>query len=220
MVPNPSSTAVSGDIMEKVITTVPVLKANMPGFVVTKDKGAGNFEYHFQFTGVIDEPDPWCTLIQTLDMAKDGDDVYIYFNSVGGTVITGVAIANALLHTKANTHGVVIGICASIAAMCLCACKEIRCMPMTHVMFHSTSGGSFGKTLDCENQAANMNEYFKDLMSSVATRILTEEQINYIYATRRDLWLTAAEVNATQKKSAETPAQESESKPAEEPKNE
>lgn len=181
---------------EKKITTLTPPKPNTPGYYVTKDVGGGNMEYYCVICGPITQPEPWYGLIELLETAKEGDVVFLDFNTPGGWVTTGCVLANAILHSKAEVVGTAMSMTASIGAMMLVACDIIKVGQLATVMFHGSSGGYFGKTVDNEEDAHQMNQYFQRLLRSVGKRLLTDEEIDEIIEQRVDKYKSAKEILA------------------------
>ena len=180
--------------MEKTITTVTPSLPNKQGFIVSKDAGAGLMEYYCFIGGATLNPEPWYPLIEILDTAKEGDIVYLDFATPGGYVGTGTLIANAIVHSAAEVVGTAISMTASIGAVMLVACDTIKVGPLSTIMFHGSSGGSFGKTIDIEEEAKQMNQYFHGLLRSVGKRLLTDAQLDEVLIQRIDKYLSAEEV--------------------------
>lgn len=179
----------------KTISTITPTKPNMQGFIVAKELGVGNVQYNCLIAGPVFGPEPWYRLLEILDNAQEGDVVNLDFYTPGGWVATGCLIANAILNTKAKVVGTAMSLTASIGAMMLCACHEIKIAPMATVMFHCSSGGGFGKTPDVEDRAVQMNAYFKELMYKVGTRLLTTDEIDHLFSSRTDVFKSADELN-------------------------
>ncbi len=78
------------------------------------------------------------------------DDIYIYINSPGGSVTSGMAIYDTMEYVKSNVVTIGLGMCASMAAFLLaCGEKGKRyVLPNTEVMIHQPLGGASGQASD------------------------------------------------------------------------
>ncbi len=75
-----------------------------------------------------------------VDTIEDNEEVEFVFNSPGGSVLTGVAIANkvkALTQKGVKTTAKVEGVCASIATCIACACDKIVMGKGSFFMIHN-----------------------------------------------------------------------------------
>jgi ATP-dependent protease ClpP protease subunit len=87
----------------------------------------------------IDGPQFQAELLRLDAMGKKRIQVYI--NSVGGSVVDGMAIYNAILKTKTRCDTYNIGIAASIAAVIFQAGRKRVMSDFSVLMFHYASGG-------------------------------------------------------------------------------
>ncbi len=76
------------------------------------------------------------------------DDIYIYINSVGGSVSSGLSIYDTMNIIKSDVCTVGIGLCASMGAFLLSSgCNGKRfILENTEVMIHQVSSGFEGQT--------------------------------------------------------------------------
>ncbi len=80
----------------------------------------------------------------------NNDDIYIYINSPGGSVTSGMAIYDTMEYIKSDVNTIGLGICASMAAFLLsCGEKGKRyILPNAEVMIHQPLGGASGQASD------------------------------------------------------------------------
>lgn len=83
------------------------------------------------------------------------DDIFIYINSPGGEVTSGLAIYDTMNYVKSNVATVATGLCASMAAIILAAGEKGKRMalPNSEVMIHQVLGGTQGQATDIKIQA-------------------------------------------------------------------
>ena len=92
--------------------------------------------------------------------AEDAErDIYIYINSPGGVISSGMAIYDTLQYIAPDVATICMGQAASMAAVLLAAGTEGKrsVLPHARVMIHQPSGGSQG-------QASNIEIYTKEIL--------------------------------------------------------
>jgi len=82
-------------------------------------------------------------------------DIFMYINSPGGIVYSGLAIYDTMQHLRAPVSTFCVGMCASMGAVLLAAGAEGKrsALPNSRIMIHQPSGGSQGTASDIEIQA-------------------------------------------------------------------
>lgn len=110
-----------------------------------------------------------------------GDEVTLNINSVGGSVLAGVAIANQIkaLNTKGvRTTAKIEGLCASIATVIMCACEKIILPSTSFVMIHNCWTMVQGDSNELRKQADVMDTMNDVIMSFYKTKFsLTEDEL-------------------------------------------
>ena len=121
-------------------------------------------------------------------------DVWLYVNSPGGSVTSGMAIYDTMQFIAPDVATICVGLAASMGQFLLCAgAKDKRyALPHARIMMHQPLGGVQGQASDIAIQAEQM-VYVKRLM---AERIAhhTGQDVEQIEAdSDRDRWFTAEE---------------------------
>ena len=82
-------------------------------------------------------------------------DIYLYINSPGGIVTSGLAMYDTMQYIKPDVSTLCIGQAASAAALLLCAgaAGKRYCLPNSRVMIHQPLGGYRGQATDIEIHA-------------------------------------------------------------------
>jgi ATP-dependent Clp protease protease subunit len=82
-------------------------------------------------------------------------DIYLYINSPGGVVSSGLAIYDTMQYLKAPVNTICMGMAASMGSFLLSAgIKGKRsALPHSRIMIHQPSGGAQGTAADIEIQA-------------------------------------------------------------------
>jgi ATP-dependent Clp protease protease subunit len=85
--------------------------------------------------------------------AEDPDkDIYLYINSPGGNVSSGLAIYDTMQYIKPDVATICMGQAASLAAVLLSAGKKNKrsALPNSRIMIHQPWGGLQGQVTDIE----------------------------------------------------------------------
>lgn len=78
------------------------------------------------------------------------DDIYLYINSPGGSVTSGLAIYDTMNYIKSDVATICFGIAASMAAVLLSSGKvgKRQILPNADIMIHQVLGKSEGQATD------------------------------------------------------------------------
>jgi len=96
-------------------------------------------------------------------------DIFLYINSPGGIVSSGMAIYDTMQHIRAPVNTICIGMAASMGSFLLAAGRPGKraALPHARIMMHQPSGGMQGTAADIEIQAreilylrSKMNELY------------------------------------------------------------
>lgn len=126
---------------------------------------------------------------------QDADsDIWLYINSPGGSVTSGMAIYDTMNFVKPDVATICMGLGASMGQFLLCAGAPGKrySLPHARIMMHQPSAGVQGQAADIAIQAEQL-VYIKRLM---AERIAehTGQPVEQITAdSERDRWFTADE---------------------------
>ena len=129
-----------------------------------------------------------------LDAQDSTKDIYLYINSPGGVVTSGMAIYDTMNFIKADVQTIVIGMAASMASVLVSSgAKGKRFgLPHSQVFIHQPSGGSQGQQTEIEIAATEILKTRKMLNGILAKN--SGQPIEKIQAdTERDHYLTAQE---------------------------
>ena len=90
-----------------------------------------------------------------LDADNPGRDIYLYLNSPGGVVSSGMAIYDTMQFLRSPVNTICMGMAASMGSFLLAAGKAGRrsALPHSRIMIHQPSGGTSGTAADIEIQA-------------------------------------------------------------------
>ena len=87
-----------------------------------------------------------------LDAEDPERDIFMYINSPGGGVYSGMAIYDTMQHLRAPVSTFCVGMAASLGAVLLAAGAKGKrsALPNSRIMIHQPSGGSQGTAADIE----------------------------------------------------------------------
>lgn len=120
------------------------------------------------------------------------EDIYLYINSPGGSVTSGLAIYDTINYIKSDVSTVGIGLCASMGAFLLASGTKGKrlILPNTEVMIHQVLGGAKGMASDVKIHAERIIATKNKLNSILAYK--TGKSISKINKdTDRDYYMNA-----------------------------
>lgn len=103
--------------------------------------------------------------------AEDSEkDIYIYINSAGGAVTSGLAIYDTMQFVKSDIATTCIGQASSMAALLLAGGTEDKraALPNSRVMIHQPWGGVKGQVTDIEIQTQELKRVKKRIVQILA----------------------------------------------------
>ena len=152
--------------------------------------------YHVYLVEAIDSPDRYVKLFELLRSTSPNDVVRLHINCVGGNVITGMQLIQAMRECPARIITVLEGIAMSLAPLILFSGDEIEIPDNAIIMFHDFSqsqGHTKGNEIFKGIQA--WRDMYKEMLMENASPILTSEEIDDI-VDGRDKHFTGREINA------------------------
>ncbi|WP_027108596.1 ATP-dependent Clp endopeptidase proteolytic subunit ClpP [Lacticigenium naphthae] len=93
-----------------------------------------------------------------LDAQDSGKDIYLYINSPGGSVTSGLAIYDTMNFIKSNVQTIAIGLAASMGSFLLAAGEKGKrfALPNAEIMIHQPLGGAQGQATEIEIAARHI----------------------------------------------------------------
>ena len=103
-----------------------------------------------------------------LDADNPGRDIYLYLNSPGGNVSSGMAIYDTMQFLRSPVNTICMGMAASMGSFLLAAGRAGKrsALPHSRIMIHQPSGGAQGTAADIEIQAKEIL-YLRAQMNSL-----------------------------------------------------
>lgn len=124
--------------------------------------------------------------------SEDPDkDIYLYINSPGGVVTSGLAIYDTMQYIRPHVSTICMGQAASIAALLLAAGEKGKrySLPHARILIHQPMGGFQGQATDVDIQAKEILRMREELNRIMAKH--TNQPIEKIQAdTERDFYMT------------------------------
>jgi len=127
--------------------------------------------------------------------AEDPDkEVYLYVNSPGGAVTSGMAIYDTMQYIRPPVSTLCIGQAASMAAVLLAAGSKGRryVLPYSRIMVHQPMGGAQGQASDIDIHAREILRVREEL-NQILAKHTGQELAKIIESTDRDRFLNASE---------------------------
>ena len=121
-------------------------------------------------------------------------DIYLYINSPGGVVTSGLAIYDTMQYLKAPVNTVCIGQAASMGAVLLAAGAKGKrfALPNARIMIHQGSGGFRGNTPDVIIQVKEL-ETLVDKLTRILAHHTGKDPEQVRRDSERDRFMSAAE---------------------------
>ena len=129
-----------------------------------------------------------------LESDEPEQDIYLYINSPGGQVSSGMAIYDTMQYIKPDVQTICIGQAASMGALLLAAGTKGKrfALPHSRIMIHQPSGGFQGQHSDIEIQAKEITRIRQILDAIIATHT-GQNQKKVRQDTERDHYMTGEE---------------------------
>jgi ATP-dependent Clp protease, protease subunit len=133
-----------------------------------------------------------CAQMLLLNAEDPKKDIYLYINSPGGSVDSGMAIYDTMNWISNDVATVAMGLAASMGQFLLCAGTKGKryALPHSRIMMHQPSGGLGGTASDIRIQAEQSLHIKSTMQRLIAEH--TGQSLNQIESdSDRDRWFTA-----------------------------
>ena len=138
-----------------------------------------------------------CAQMLLLNAEDPAKDIYLYINSPGGSVDSGMAIYDTMQWISNDVATVAMGLAASMGQFLLSAGAKGKrfALPHSRIMMHQPSGGLGGTASDIRIQAEQSLHIKKTMSGLIAEH--TGQTVEQIEAdSDRDRWFTAEQALA------------------------
>ncbi|WP_425619607.1 ATP-dependent Clp endopeptidase proteolytic subunit ClpP [Buchnera aphidicola] len=129
-----------------------------------------------------------------LESENPEKDIFLYINSPGGIITSGLSIYDTIQFVKSDINTICIGQACSMAALLLTSGKKGKrfCLPNSKVMIHQPLGGYQGQASDIAIHAREIMEMKKKINTLISFH--TGQSIKKINKdTERDCFLSSYE---------------------------
>ena len=132
-----------------------------------------------------------------LESDEPDQDIYLYINSPGGQVSSGMAIYDTMQYIKPDVQTICIGQAASMGAMLLAAGAQKKrfALPHSRIMIHQPSGGFQGQHTDIEIQAKEITR-IRAILDAILAKHSGKNVDQVNKDTERDHYMTGEEAKA------------------------
>ena len=122
------------------------------------------------------------------------DDIYIYINSPGGSITSGMAIYDTMNYIKSDIVTICIGIAASMASILLSSGTKGKryILPNSEVMIHQPLGGTSGQATEIKIHAERILK-LKDKLNKILSININTNIKKIEHDTERDYFMNADE---------------------------
>lgn len=105
-----------------------------------------------------------------LESQDPSKDIYMYINSPGGSITSGMAIYDTMNYIQCDVNTICIGSAASMAAFLLSSGTKGKrfALPNSEIMIHQPKGSFRGQVSDVEIHANRMQDMKQNLTETIA----------------------------------------------------
>jgi ATP-dependent Clp protease protease subunit len=129
-----------------------------------------------------------------LESDEPDQDIYLYVNTPGGQVSSGMAIYDTMQYIKPDVQTICIGQAASMGALLLAAGANGKrfALPHARIMIHQPSGGFQGQHTDIEIQAKEISR-IREILDGIIATHSGQDPKKVRKDTERDNYMTGEE---------------------------
>jgi ATP-dependent Clp protease protease subunit len=129
-----------------------------------------------------------------LESDEPDQDIYLYINSPGGHVSSGLAIYDTMQYIKPDVQTICLGQAASMGALLLAAgtAGKRYTLPNSRIMIHQPSGGFQGQSTDIQIQAKEILQ-IRERLDDIMAKHTGQPKDKVRTDTERDNFMTGEE---------------------------
>ena len=135
-----------------------------------------------------------CSQMLYLEKQDPTKPIYMYINSPGGQITSGLAIADTMHFIECPVYAIAMGQACSMGSYLLTIADKRLSLPSTRIMYHSLSGGTVGNFHDMKVQMAESEFLQNALITKIHEKSngsMTLDEVKRI--TERDWFMSAEE---------------------------
>lgn len=180
------------------------LSSLIPMVIESTSKGERAFDIYSRLlkerviflTGPIDDniASLVCAQLLFLEGVDSKKDIFLYINSPGGVISSGLAIFDTMNYIKCDVATLCMGLAASMGSFLLAAGAKGKrvILPHARVMVHQPSGGFRGQASDIEIQAKEIL-FLKEMVNKLYAKFTGQSALAIKEALERDNFMSAEE---------------------------
>jgi ATP-dependent protease ClpP protease subunit len=149
--------------------------------------------HHFYISEGVGAPNEYTDMIHQIKTAGPHDVVYIYLNTPGGRLDTGVQLINAMRCSPAHVITVLESQAHSLGTMLFLAGNEYIVHEHSRMMFHNFTSGTYGKGNEQMAELQSTVQWFNDLGEDIYVPFLSQQEFEEMQ-NGRDIWMDAPEI--------------------------
>ncbi len=129
-----------------------------------------------------------------LESDEPEQDIYLYINSPGGAVSSGLAIYDTMQYIKPDVQTICLGQAASMGALLLAAGTKGKryTLPNSRIMIHQPTGGFQGQSTDIQIQAKEILQ-IRERLDDILAKHTGQPKDKVRLDTERDNFMTGEE---------------------------
>ena len=144
-------------------------------------------------TGEINDNNANLVVSELLYLDKEStNDIYLYINSPGGSISSGLAIYDTMNYIKSNVYTIGIGLCASMGAFLLSSGYKRYALENTEIMIHEPLGGYEGKASNIKLQTDRIIK-LKDRINTILAKNTKQKKQKIEKDTLLDYYMSSKE---------------------------
>ena len=148
---------------------------------------------HFYISEEIGDPIRYVEMIHRIKTAGPNEVIYIYLNTPGGQIATGIQIISAMKMSQAHIITVIEGEVASLGTLIFLSGDEFIVHDHCLFMIHNFSGGVQGKGHEQVAMLKGTVKWYTELAEDVYFPFLSHEELDAI-TNGGDLYLTSNDI--------------------------
>lgn len=160
------------------------------------------------------EPLLYCEMLHVIRTATPNDTIYIHLNTPGGRLDTGVQLISAIRSSEGRIITVLDGVAHSMGALLFLCGHEMIIHDHAQLMFHTYSGGVFGKGSDIRGQTDATEDWFRIIANDICYPFMTKKEIQRMLK-GEDFWFQTEQIEQRLTKMGEVLAKQAQEQVAE-----
>jgi len=150
-------------------------------------------EYRYYLDDEVSDSQDYHELFELLEGVGENDCVRIIISNFGGSLVTCVAIVNAIRACKGVTIGVLASIAYSAGGAIWLACQGQEVRNHVGFMSHDAIGGSYGSLFQQQLSIEHQRNILRSLYEDVYKHFLNPQEIDEVLK-NNDMWMNEQEI--------------------------